>query len=277
MIRDINKFFERPTLYQQTEIAFWDDDYISKQMLRAHLDPNSDGASRRQDFIAQSVSWINKMVPAQSHPYLLDVGCGPGLYAEKFTRNGYIVTGVDFSRRSISYAQHSAQKSGLNIDYIYQNYLTLDINNQFDLAAMIYCDYGALSTEHRKDVLRNIYKHLKPGGKLILDVFSMAQYESFKEKQTWELHKQGGFWRKNEHVELNCFCKYSDRVTLEQYIIISNQHITTYYLWNTCFTEEALTKEVKAAGFEISGIHGDVAGSRLDKKSPTIAVLLVKL
>ena len=37
---------------------------------------------------------------------LLDLEvCGPGLYSELFAESGYQVTGVDFSKRSIDYAQ----------------------------------------------------------------------------------------------------------------------------------------------------------------------------
>ena len=276
MFDGISKILELPRLYKETEIAFWDDDYISKQMLKAHLDPDFDGASRKLSFIEKSVSWIKKILPSKSYPFLLDVGCGPGLYAERFAKSGYIVTGVDFSRRSVHYAEDSAKKAGQDIQYIYQDYLALHINKQFDLATMIYCDYGALSTENRRIVLQNIYKHLKPGGKLLLDVFSLVKYETFQEQQTWKLHKSGGFWREREYVELNKFCKYSDNVTLEQYIIVSDQDIASYYIWNTYFTKETLAKEVTESGFNICGIYSDVSGSPFIENSPVIAVLLEK-
>ena len=39
-------------------VEFWNDEYISEQMLKAHLDPEFDGASRKLDFIEKSVAWI---------------------------------------------------------------------------------------------------------------------------------------------------------------------------------------------------------------------------
>lgn len=132
------------------------DDYILKQMLKAHLDPDFNGASRKLDFIDKSVSWIKQVMPSQKYSSLLDIGCGPGLYAERFTPEGYMVSRVDFSRRSICYAKHSAIKAGLNIHYICQNYLALDIGRQFDLSTMIYCDYGPLSTDNRRIVLQKL-------------------------------------------------------------------------------------------------------------------------
>lgn len=87
------------------------------------------------------------------------------------------------------------------------------------------------------------------------------------------LAPDGGFWCEEEYLVLNRNYKYSDNVTLEQSIVVSNNTITSYYLWNSCFTIESLTKEAKEAGFEVCGIYGDVAGSRYTEESPTIAVV----
>lgn len=276
MYDELRKLLELPALYQETESAFWDDDYISKQMLQAHLDPDFNGASRTLDFIEKSVSWIKKILPPQGYPSLLDLGCGPGLYTERFTACGYKVTGVDFSRRSISYARQSAEENGLDINYFHQNYLTLNLDAHFDLATMIYCDYGALSEANRRIVLRQIFKHLKPGGKLLLDVFSMEKYNGFCEQQTWELFQSAGFWREKEHIVLNRNCKYGANVTLEQIIVAEGHDLKSYYLWNSCFTETALMQEGEEAGFQIWDVYGDVAGSPCNEKSPTIAILLKK-
>lgn len=58
-------------------------------MLKAHLDPEFDGASRKLDFIEKSVAWITERIPPADYPLLLDIGCGPGIYAELFTKKGY--------------------------------------------------------------------------------------------------------------------------------------------------------------------------------------------
>lgn len=276
MFDELRKLLELPELYQETETAFWDDEYISKQMLQAHLDPDFNGASRKLAFIDESVSWIKEILPPQSYSALLDLGCGPGLYAERFTKCGYNVTGVDLSRRSIAYARQSAEEKDMPINYISQNYLTLSLETHFDLATMIYCDYGALSAANRRIVMGRIFQHLKPGGKLLLDVFSMEKYNGFQEQQTWELFQSSGFWREKEHLVLNRNYKYGANVTLEQIIVAEGHDLKSYYLWNSCFTEAALIQEGEEAGFQVSGIFGDVAGNPCNEKSPTIAILLEK-
>lgn len=270
------KTLEKPELYTKSTVEFWNDSYISEQMLRAHLNPDFDGASRKLEFIERSAAWINKLLPPSAFSTLLDVGCGPGIYAEQFAKLGYQVTGVDFSERSIRYAIQSAQEKMLDISYLYQDYLKLDLKKQFDASVMIYCDYGALSTADRHTVLKNIHRHLKPGGCLLLDVFSMERFHRFGESQTWELCPEGGFWLADSYLEMNGCYRYLDRVTLEMHSIFSEKRESTYYLWNTCFSQESLVRETREAGFIVRGIYGDVAGKADLADSETIAILLEK-
>lgn len=276
MFEIMSKMLDCPPLYKETMVAFWDDEHISKQMLKAHLDPEYSGASRKLSFIKKSVSWIKEIVPPIEFPNLLDIGCGPGIYAELFAQIGFQVIGVDFSKRSIQHAKDSAMNKNLNIAYFYQNYLNLQLDKLFDFVTMIYCDYGALSPKNRKVVLENVYKHLQPGGKFLFDVFSLEYYKQFQERKTWELHSQGGFWRADEHIELNACYKFPNGVTLEQIIVMSSNHNSVYYLWNTCYTLELLQNEVESVGFKVCGIFGDVSGQPLKNDSPTIAILLEK-
>ena len=110
----------------------------------------------------------------------------------------------------------------------------------------------------------------------MLDVFSMAKYNGFEERQTWEMCPNGGFWREKEYVALNRYCKFTDRVTLDQITVLSEGDMTSYYLWNSYFTKETLMREAEEAGFHLGGIYGDAAGSRYCEDSPTICVILEK-
>lgn len=276
MFKTLTGLLTSPPLYTRTEGPFWDDPYISAQMLKAHLDPDFEGASRKHSFMEASAAWISRVAPPSLFPTLLDLGCGPGLYAERFTLKGYQVTGVDFSERSIAYARRSAEKHGLSIDYHNQDYLRLRLGQTFDLAVMIYCDYGALAPDDRRRVMTTAYEHLKPGGKLLLDVFSMVSYHGFRESQTWELCEGNGFWRREPHLLLQHSRRYPDRVTLDQTAVITDSDFAVYYLWNTYFTEENLTREAEDAGFQVCGVYGDVAGAPYTERSPVLALLLEK-
>ena len=276
MYEKIVKYLACPPIYAPSDVSIWNDEHISKQMLLAHLNPDYEGASRKLSFIEDSVAWIKEIMPCQEYQALLDVGCGPGLYAERFCQAGYQVTGIDYSRRSIEYASRSAKRQGLDITYVCQDYLKMDCEDVFDCATFIYCDYGALSPANRGLILQNIYRGLKKGGKLLFDVFSLEMFHDFQEAQTWQVCADGGFWSPEKHLLISGQYKYPQHVTLEKTTIITEDSIRTCNIWNTCFSLESLLEEVQAAGFKMVELFGDVAGQSYTTDRRIIAILLEK-
>ena len=88
-----------------TTPEFWDDPHISAQMLAHHLDPATAAASRPHAFIDASVDWLRSVLGLGPGSRVLDLGCGPGLYAVRLARRGVRVLGVDASARSLAHAR----------------------------------------------------------------------------------------------------------------------------------------------------------------------------
>lgn len=107
MLERLKSYEIKPPAYTRSESKFWEDSHISKYMLEAHLNSEKDAASRTHRFMDESVQWIKALLPPNEYPKLLDLGCGPGLYCERFWASGYNVTGVDYAKRSIDYARAS--------------------------------------------------------------------------------------------------------------------------------------------------------------------------
>lgn len=269
----IDTFTNPPDLYETTGIAFWDDEHISKSMLAAHLAADSDGASRSHTFIEKSVAWIKSL--AAPGKGLLDLGCGPGLYAECLNDAGFGVTGIDFSRRSIEYAQASDRKTDRRIDYHHQDYLTLNYQAEFDVAILIYCDFGVLSPVDRELLLTKIFQALKPGGLFVLDVFTENQYKTFTDGITTS-YEASGFWRAEPHLCLKRDQRYQDNNFLEQYTIITEGEEQVYNLWNHAFSQEELAGDLAQAGFRDLEFYSDVTGQVYDENSTTLCALAKK-
>ncbi|MEJ6950002.1 class I SAM-dependent methyltransferase [Natronospora cellulosivora (SeqCode)] len=169
--KKILSLLKKPELFERSEEIFWKDPYISEKLLEAHLNPDWEAASRKHSTIEKTVKWLDENVFEKKDSKILDLGCGPGLYASPLAELGYHLTGIDYSRRSIDYASRHAKENGLKIDYIYQNYLKIDYDSDFDVIMLIYCDLGALTNQERDTLLAKIYKALKPGGLFIFDAF----------------------------------------------------------------------------------------------------------
>ena len=124
MFEDLEIINARPKPFEYyTAAELWTDEHTSVQMLKYHLQDDVDVSSRNASFIASSVDWITDEFNVGANTKIADFGCGPGLYSTKLAEKKAQVTGIDFSPRSIQYAQQSANSRGLSIRYITQNYL----------------------------------------------------------------------------------------------------------------------------------------------------------
>jgi len=265
-----------PWSFYTTE-RLWDDPYISAQMLKAHLEPGNDAASRNHAFVDRSIAWIVERFGLAEGKKVIDFGCGPGLYTSGFARAGSRVTGIDFSRNSIRYAREKAESAQLNINYTCGNYLNYEAAEQYDLATLIFCDFCALSPTQRRKLLENIRGSLTSGGHLLLDVHSMPSLDGWHEGTGIQHYPQGGFWSASEYYEIvNRFKYCAQKVTLAKYAIIETERAWTIYNWLQYFTLAELTEELAHSGFKVIEQYSDVAGSAYNEDAPEIAVVAVK-
>jgi SAM-dependent methyltransferase len=267
---------EKPDLDTTNEEPFWDDPHISQQMLHAHLNPDLDAASYNHGKIDQIVKWLVSHLELETGAKILDLGCGPGLYCTRFSGYGLEVTGMDYSKNSISYAKEDAKSKGLNIQYIYQNYLTMDYSCEFDAIFLIYCDLGALSENDRDLLLQKIYKALKPGGVFIFDAFTRVYLEQC-EKKEWYV-SESGFWRPYPHLVLEQVFHYEeDNVFLKRHIIVNGSgEICSYYLKDYYYSKESITQLLKKHRFLVQDIWSDLTGKAYEENTKELGVVAKK-
>lgn len=269
-----------PKLFEnsKTQEDFWDNEHISKMMLMAHLNPNWDAASRKPETIDATCRWILETLRPQKGSHLLDLGCGPGLYASCFHDQGLVVTGIDYSLRSLNYAKEQAKKRQQAIQYYYMNYLELDFHLAYELITLIYCDFGVLSKEGRDLLLSKIHKALKPNGYFVFDVWTTGNMELVSNYKTWFIHEKQGFWKPSPHVELvNKQYFEQDSVSLKQHLIIEEDTLVSVYnLWEQCYTPESITALLNQHGFEVVSITGDLTGTPYKTDSKLMGVIAKK-
>ena len=246
----LNIAAQKPKLYEKGDSIIWTDDHISMKLLELHLNPDIDSASRMMDSIDKTIEFISEFC-REIPMTILDLGCGPGIYLEKLAELGHVCTGLDYSKNSISYAVEQAKEKGLRINYIYQDYLELDLEDQFDLIILIYTDLGVLLPEERKVLLDKIYRALKPNGVFIFDVLNDRNIEQkFKEHQNWSF-EFSGFWKPTPYLELaNGFHYPDDKVFLKQHTIIDeSDRIRNYRFWTHYFSTDDISEMLSSRGF----------------------------
>lgn len=269
---------QKPAPFTPGEPLFWDDSHISAQMLDVHLNPDVNAASRRPETIDRSVRWLIETLGLKAGDCILDLGCGPGLYASRLARAGFHVTGVDYSRRSIAHARQFAFENDLKISYRYQNYLELDDVNKYDAALLIYGDFCPLNPEQRATLLGNVYRALKPNGRFVLDVTTREHRRKYGNKNRWYA-AECGFWKPDPHLVLEEGFDYPDSsIWLDQYTVIeANGKISVYRNWFQDYTSETITEELRQGRFAVESLWADLTGQSYTPGSEWIGLIAEKV
>ena len=278
MFQELREINSRPEPFQfYTADDLWADEHTSRQMLKYHLNESVDMSSRNRNFIDRSVKWIISRFGVNETSEIADFGCGPGLYTERLSEQGAIVTGIDFSKNSIEYAKQAAARKDLEISYVLMNYLDFDTPDSFDLIIMIMCDFCALSPDQRKTMLSKFYSLLKPEGSVLLDVYSLNSFKRKEESATYELNQLNGFWSPDDYYcFVNTFKYDKEKVILDKYTVIEKAQKRTVYNWLQYFSKDSLRKEFEDSGFKVEETYSDVAGKAFTSESTEIAIVAKK-
>jgi SAM-dependent methyltransferase len=274
-LKRIIEVAKRPEAFASGEALFWDDPHISQMMLEAHLDPEWEAASYAHERIDRTVEWLAGNLGLREGARILDLGCGPGLYCTRFRKRGFKVTGMDYSRNSIRYATKYAEDNNLDIEYIYQNYLTIDFSGVFDAIFLIFYDFGVFGDRDRSLLLDRIYGALKPGGVFAFDVLT-AKMETAP-PTSWQVC-ESGFWMPEPHLALEqCFHYPEDSAYLRQHIVIDAMGcMKVYRLWDRYYSVESVTSLLTEHGFKVRDIRGDLAGTPYGDQSASMGIIAEK-
>ena len=276
---DINQLIElskKPELFASGEIMFWDDPHISKCMLEAHLNQNHDIASRRPETIDKTVHNLFESGILKAGMKVLDLGCGPGLYAERLYKAGVEVVGLDISKRSIEYAKKRAEELGLKIDYRCMNFFDMDFTGEFDAAIQIYGELNTFSDAMRDKLLELVHKALKKDGIFIFDLTTRAHRMKYGIKNGWYI-SDGGFWRPGKHLVLEQGFDYPQEDTwLDQYIVMDEHGMKVYRNWFHDYSLDSINTVLNAAGFNTKYVWNDLTGSPFTADGEWIAIGAVK-
>lgn len=252
-ILDIVNRNQRPEAWSEGDKIPWNDPDFSARMLREHLAQDHDAASRRLETVERHVAWIHGRLLQGRPARMLDLGCGPGLYAQRLAMLGHSVVGVDFGPASIEYAREQARQAGLTVDYRLGDARQVDFGGPYDFVMMIYGEINAFNPADAALLMRKACAALKPGGVLLLEA---QTFEAVKD----EGHAAPGWFSASSSL-------FSDQphVYLEEHFWDDALHATTfrYYVIDAAsgqvtqcsssskaYTDEEFTAQLEQSGFE---------------------------
>lgn len=255
MFQKLDTFTQRPEAFSRyTTDRLWTDPHIAGQMLRHHLDENTDAASRRPAAIDSFVDWIDRRFGLGGMA-VLDLGCGPGLYAIRMAGRGARVTGVDFSASSLDYAREAARAAHAEIDFRRMDYLLDELPGGADLITLIYADYCAIGPDRRRLILDKVRRSLAPGGRFVFDVSSVEEFAGFAEAVKFGRNYMNGFWSSQPYFAFHACFRYEEQaIALDRYLVCAEQEEFEIYNWVQYFTPTTIAAELGRAGFECEAV-----------------------
>ncbi|MBN1402423.1 MAG: class I SAM-dependent methyltransferase [Anaerolineae bacterium] len=241
----------------------WHEPGFSQRMLREHFNQAHDAASRRTPTIDAQVHWIHTHVLRGQPGRILDLGCGPGLYAGRFARLGHTCLGIDYSPASIAYARQEAEREGLSCRYVLQDLRQADYGAGHDLAMLIYGEFNIFRPGDMRAILGKAHRALKEGGLLLLEPHTLdAVREQGQGPATWYASSSGLF-SERPHLCLTerHWDDESQTATVRHYVVdAASGDVTRYAQTFQGYTDEAYTAILQECGFSGVVFHPSLRG-----------------
>ncbi|MDR3692219.1 MAG: class I SAM-dependent methyltransferase [Fimbriimonas sp.] len=179
-----------PSEWRTWEKIPWDDEAFSERMLAEHLDQGHDLASRSLTWIESACKWIHEDVMHGRGGRILDLGCGPGLYAERLAALGHKVTGIDFAPAAIRYARERVPDA----DFRLGDMRSIEYGSGYDLVMLLFGEIGPFCPEERRSILARAAQATVEDGLFVLEVHRPEPLrEACARPSTWSSRSSGLF------------------------------------------------------------------------------------
>jgi SAM-dependent methyltransferase len=250
---------ERPTPWAGGGNLPWNNPAFSERMLREHLDESHGAASRVAAEREAQIDWLWEKLGLSPGAKLLDLTCGPGLYAVEFAHRGCAVTGVDFGPASIAYARDLARSEGVadRCAFIQQDLRQSDFNGQaFDAAIFLYGQLAVFERREAEMLLAKIAGWLKPGGKLCVELLNQERVD--KTDSTWWFTDNTGLWGDAPFLHLGeRFWLAEEEISVERYQILHLQsgQLDEIHLCDQAYAVSTMSAMMQQAGFNAVNVY----------------------
>ena len=129
--------------------------------------------------------FYKKWLPQDKEARILELCCGTGRLTIPIAKEGYNITGVDYTASMLNQAIAKANEEQLSIDFVQGDIRALDLGKKFDF---IFIPFNSIHHLYKNEdlfkVLKIVKKHLQENGIFLLDCFNPnIRYIVHKEKK----------------------------------------------------------------------------------------------
>lgn len=250
---------ERPQLWRDGGNLPWNDPAFSQRMLREHLDESHGAASRVAAERAQQIDWLWRRLALEPGQRVLDMTCGPGLYAVELARRGCQVVGVDFGPAAIAYAVDWARSNGVaeRCRFMEQDVTVWQSDEErYDAALFLYGQLAVFPRDQAQRLLQTIFQALRPGGKLCVELLDQDKVD--KQRGSWWFTDDQGLWGSAPFLHLGeRFWDEASRASLERFQILHLEtgQLDEIILCDQTYAVTEMEQMMQQAGFATVNVY----------------------
>jgi SAM-dependent methyltransferase len=124
---------------------------------------------------------------------VMDLACGSGEHARRLAKQGMEVVGVDIASSLVAHCRKEAAEEKIAAAHFEQGDMReLAYDGEFDAVLLLSGSFGFFDDTTNEDVLARIARALRPGGRVLIDVFDPAQMVVRPPRRSWS-HYGGGY------------------------------------------------------------------------------------
>ena len=230
-------------------------------------------ASRAPDVIRAHVDWLLELLSAEDEPtgrsrHLLDLGCGPGLYALTLARTGLRVTGVDYAPAAVDHARREAASEGLDdrveiveADLTAPGADLLERLAPIDVATFWFAEIASFMPEETRGLLRDLATIVRPGGLVVIEWMPEELFARHAET-SWETRDRSVFsdrphlWLQEHHWDED----ERAEITVHWIVDLETGRVERHAQCHQAYSREEIDELLIGAGFEPPTHHPPITG-----------------
>ncbi|MBA4542112.1 MULTISPECIES: class I SAM-dependent methyltransferase [Thermoactinomyces] len=217
----------------------------------------------REDAICE-VGKISRWLHLRENDLILDLCCGTGRHTLSLAKRGYHVVGLDLSKVLLTHAVKDAGELAVPFIHGDMRYLPF-VDEMFDVVLNLFTSFGYFSDdEDNQQVLREIARVLKPGGRYLLD-FLNKSYVVQNLVPKSEREEDGVRIREERWIDGDFVCKA---------ITITDESGTRRYQERVkMYDSGQLEQMLEKAGLNVEKRYGSFAGEPIQSSSKRIILI----
>jgi len=252
----------------------WHDPEFSRRVLAVHLDPDTHMASRAPDVIDAHVEWLRALISAEEAPkdrpvHVVDLGCGPGLYALPLARAGCRVTGIDFGPAVVAHARREVERAACTelVEIVEADLTDLagDLTARLapaDVTTFWFAEFQGFAPDDARRILAAAAAMTRPGGLFVLETMPTDLFARDSET-TWSTHPRSVF-SDRPHLWLQEHHWHEDdraEITVHWILDAEDGSLARYTQCHQAYDDDELAGMLDEAGFTALEVYEPITGA----------------